>query len=159
MQSDLAQLLQFFLPTSRICCSKKSKTVPQGTDHISISSEVLTDPGAPDLGLTWPNESIRNSGQCLARSGTTCFGLLGDRSTSELTAGSSVGRLGPYTSASSNPVRSPIFERVAAKFAATVLFPTPPTQRQLQLQYLSAIALGPARRLRPFSYLYNWKRR
>lgn len=39
-----------------------------------------------------------------------------------------VGRLGPYTSASSNPTEAPRAAREYARFTATVLFPTPPLQ-------------------------------
>jgi hypothetical protein len=87
---------------------------------------VLTAPGAPDLGFTCPNEIILRLVQCFAFRGITCLGLTSDRCTSKLTAGSSVGRLGPYMSASSSPTRRPLLDRVTAKLAATVLLPTPP---------------------------------
>jgi hypothetical protein len=101
-------------------CKQPHSPEREGTDT------VLTAPGAPDLGFTCPNEIMLRLVQCFAFRGITCLGLTSDRCTSKLTAGSSVGRLGPYMSASSSPTRRPLLERVTARLAATVLFPTPP---------------------------------
>jgi hypothetical protein len=105
------------------CHFSVTTTQPRKRRH---AHTVLTAPGAPDLGFTCPNEIMLRLVQCFALRGMTCFGLTSDRCTSKLTAGSSVGRLGPYMSASSSPTRRPLLDRVTARLAATVLFPTPP---------------------------------